>query len=118
MEDGKIPNPELGTPNPEPLARIRFKCQRTARTINIHAPAVIQRRGGRPPRDKENNNALDSVKHNLSVLLQQELLRLPFRWQNPAVTPRPSFRAISSCGLRACLRRAPGYRHDARSIFS
>jgi len=58
--------------------RSALVCQRTARTINAHASAVIQRRGGLPLHDEENSSALDSVKHNLSVYLEHDQLRFPF----------------------------------------
>jgi len=86
IEDGKNPPDSLIAPIQHPASRIqrpasrtriRFKCQRAARTINVHASAMFQRRGGHPPRDEENSSALDSVKHILSVTLEREHWPLP-----------------------------------------
>jgi len=63
-----MPNPEPGTQNPEPLARIRFKCQRTSQT-DILARRTLKKGGPLKPATRIAPPFFD-VKHFLSDNLQ------------------------------------------------
>src|SRR5579884_244917 len=54
---------------PGTVFRIRFKCQRTSRTINIRLSALVSLEGGLPPHEKESSKPFRQVKHNLSAML-------------------------------------------------